>query len=90
VLFVDFAASSLNFELRYWVDVMKNNAAQIGSDLRHMIAGTFAESGIVIAFPQQDVHLDASRPLPVEMVQGRAQPGDGDRLGTGAAAKPAP
>jgi potassium-dependent mechanosensitive channel len=74
VLFADFGASTLNFELRYWVDVMKNNAAQIGSDLRHMIAGGFAENGIVIAFPQQDVHLDASRPLQVEMVQPQAQP----------------
>jgi small-conductance mechanosensitive channel len=56
------------------VDVMKNNAAQIGSDLRHMIAGAFAESGIVMAFPQRDVHLDASRPLPVQVVQPEAQP----------------
>lgn len=74
VLFVDFGDSALNFEVRYWVDVMKNNAAQIGSDLRHMIAGAFAESGIVMAFPQRDVHLDASRPLPVQVVQPEAQP----------------
>ncbi len=68
IFFVDFGASTLNFELRCWVDVLKHNAAQIGSDLRHMIAGAFAENGIVIAFPQQDVHLDAARPLPVQVV----------------------
>jgi potassium-dependent mechanosensitive channel len=73
VLFTEFGESALNFELRYWVDVMKNNAAQIGSDLRHMINGTFNENGIVIAFPQQDVHLDATRPLPVQMVDPQAQ-----------------
>jgi len=74
VLFVDFGESALNFEVRYWVDVMKNNAAQIGSDLRHMVASAFAESGIVMAFPQRDVHLDASRPFPVQVVQPEAQP----------------
>ena len=67
VLFVDFGASALNFELRYWVDVVKSNAAQVGSDLRHMIAGACTENSIVMAFPQQDVHLDSSRPLRIEL-----------------------
>jgi potassium efflux system protein len=68
VLFMDFADSALTFELRYWVDVLAHNAAQIASDLRHMIAGTFAEHGIAIAFPQRDVHLDTTRPLQVQIV----------------------
>ncbi len=68
VLFTDFGDSALTFELRYWVDVIRANAAQVASDLRHMIAGAFAENGIVIAFPQRDLHLDAMRPLPVEIV----------------------
>jgi small-conductance mechanosensitive channel len=68
VLFTDFGESSLTFELRYWVDVLKANAAQVGSDLRQMIAGSFAENGIVIAFPQRDVRLEAIRPLPVEIM----------------------
>ena len=68
VLFTNFADSSLAFELRYWVDVLRHSAAQIGSDLRHMIAGSFAEQGISIAFPQQDVHLDTPKPLQVQMV----------------------
>jgi potassium-dependent mechanosensitive channel len=73
VFFTDFGESALTFELRYWVDVIKANAAQVGSDLRQMIAGTFAENGIVIAFPQRDLHLDMARPLPVEIVTGRGQ-----------------
>ena len=33
-----------------------------------MIAGALAEQGIVIAFPQRDLHLHADRPIPVELV----------------------
>jgi len=50
------------------VDVLNHNAAQIGSDLRHMIAGTFEESGIVMAFPQRDIHMDSSHPLRVQIL----------------------
>jgi small-conductance mechanosensitive channel len=67
-LFTDFGESTLNFEMRYWVDVLKGNSAQVGSDLRQMIAGAFADNGIVIAFPQQDLHLDTTRPLTIEIV----------------------
>lgn len=68
VLFTNFGESALNFELRFWVDVVKANAAQVSSDLRQMIAGTFAEHMIVIAFPQRDLHLDVVRPLQVQVV----------------------
>jgi potassium efflux system protein len=74
VLFTDFADSALTFELRYWVDVVRHNAAQVASDLRHMIAGTFAEHGITIAFPQRDVHLDTTKPLQVQVVPPPAVP----------------
>ena len=33
-----------------------------------MIAVTFAENGIIIAFPQRDLHLNTARPLAVEIV----------------------
>ena len=67
-LFTDFGDSALTFELRFWVDVIGANSAQVGSDLRQMIAGAFAENGIVISFPQRDIHLDTTRPVPVEIV----------------------
>jgi small-conductance mechanosensitive channel len=67
VVFSDFADSALTFELRYWVDVVRHNASQVASDLRHMIAGSFAEHGLSIAFPQRDVHLDTTRPLQIQM-----------------------
>ena len=68
VLFTDFGDSALTFELRYWLDVHQHNNAQVASDVRHMIAVTFAENGIAIAFPQRDVHLDSAKPLLVQMV----------------------
>ena len=68
ILFVDFGESALMFEVRFWVDVIKANAAQVSSDLRQMIAISLAEQGIIIAFPQREVHLDASRPVPVQVV----------------------
>lgn len=74
VLFTDFGESALTFELRYWVDVIKANAALLGSDMRQMIAGAFAEHGIVIAFPQRDLHLSAAHPIPVAVVPAAAQP----------------
>jgi small-conductance mechanosensitive channel len=74
VIFADFGESVLSFELRYWVDVLKSNAAQIGSDLRHMIAGAFAENGIVMSFPQRDVHLLPDHPLQVQLIRREAPP----------------
>lgn len=68
VFFQEFGDNALTFEMRYWLDVVQQNSAQIGSDLRHMIAGTFAEHGIVMAFPQRDLHLDAARPLQIQIV----------------------
>jgi small-conductance mechanosensitive channel len=68
VLFTEFGDSTLTFELRFWVDVTRANAAQVSSDLRMMIAGAFAEHGVVIDFPQRDIHLHAARPIQVELV----------------------
>lgn len=68
MLLTEFGESTLNFELRFWVDVSKANSAQVSSDLRLMIAGALAEEGISIDFPQRDIHLHAKRPLEVQVV----------------------
>jgi len=73
-LFTNFADSALTFELRFWVDVIRANSAQVASDLRLMIAGAFQENGLVIAFPQRDLHLDAAHPLPIEIVAAPRRP----------------
>ncbi|WP_205757936.1 mechanosensitive ion channel domain-containing protein [Lutibacter sp. HS1-25] len=56
VLFVNFADSTLNFELRVWA---KNalDAMQVESDLRKEIDRRFREEKIEIAFPQRDLHI---------------------------------
>lgn len=40
----------------------------IESDVRFRIDGLFREAGIVIAFPQRDVHLDTTRPLELKIL----------------------
>jgi potassium efflux system protein len=75
VIFEDFGADGLAFTLEFWIDFGKGaDSRLIGSDLRFMTEKALAEAGIGIPFPQRDVHLDASRPLPVEVVGGAAAP----------------
>ncbi len=68
VLFTAFGESALIFELRFWMDVTKANAANVCSDLRLMLAASLAERGIVIARPQRDLHLHAKGPIEVSVV----------------------
>ncbi|HOI10771.1 MAG TPA: mechanosensitive ion channel [Myxococcota bacterium] len=57
VLLTDFGASSVNFEISVWT---KNPwaARRMLSDLNQAIWWGLKDAGIVIAFPQLDVHLD--------------------------------
>lgn len=65
VLFEDFGDSALLFSAYFWVQVSPSFDYRIvASDYRHMLDRRFAEAGIVIAFPQLDVHLDGARPAP--------------------------
>jgi len=68
VLFVEFGASALDFTLHYWLDLAHSTGRVVASDLRSMILAAFDAAGIVIAFPQRDVHLDASQPIAVRVV----------------------
>ena len=56
VLFRDFGASSLDFELRCFTDDVIYRLV-IGSDLRYEIDQKFRETGIEIPFPQRVVHM---------------------------------
>ncbi|AOE49828.1 mechanosensitive ion channel family protein [Kangiella sediminilitoris] len=58
VIFEDFADSSLLFELWFWAKVgAVRELRTIRSDIRFKINKEFQEAGIVIAFPQRDLHF---------------------------------
>ncbi len=59
VLFDNFGDSSLEFELNLWIhSTAERGLRMIRSDLRFRIDALFQEHGVVISFPQRDVHLD--------------------------------
>lgn len=70
VLFNSFGDSALVFEVNFWTrpdSVLERLETE--SELRFVIDRLFREAGIVIAFPQQDVHLDTTHPLEVRVTQ---------------------
>ncbi len=69
LLFTDFGDNSLQFEVHFWIVVKRMfDRRQIESDLRYQVDSLFREAGIVIAFPQRDVHLDSHKPIEVRVV----------------------
>jgi potassium efflux system protein len=75
-LFTGFGDSALNFELRVWTDRYDSWVA-VQSDLYLALHKALSAAGIVIPFPQRDVHIDSAAPLPVRVVET-----DGRRSGT--------
>jgi small-conductance mechanosensitive channel len=68
VLFQEFADSSLVFEVHFWIHMKRMmDGARIRSEVRVDIDDAFREAGIVIAFPQRDVHIDMSSPIEVNL-----------------------
>jgi small-conductance mechanosensitive channel len=68
VIFNNFGDNALEFELHFWVSVRTlMERRQIESDIRFNIEHLFREAGIVIAFPQRDVHLTTEQPIRVQM-----------------------
>ncbi|MEP0201303.1 MAG: mechanosensitive ion channel domain-containing protein [Halioglobus sp.] len=61
VVFEDFGDSALIFELLVWVNFQADRPLRmVRSDLRFAIDKLFSENGIVISFPQRDIHVDGS------------------------------
>jgi small-conductance mechanosensitive channel len=70
VLFNDFGDNSLIFDLYFWISMNRiMDRRIIESDIRFRIDELFREAGIVIAFPQRDVHLDVQKPLEFRIVK---------------------
>ncbi len=68
VVFEDFGDSALVFDAFFWAEVGGERELRvIRSEIRMRITELFEQEGIVIAFPQRDVHLDTSRPLEIQL-----------------------
>jgi potassium efflux system protein len=66
VIFDKFGDNALSLKLRCFVGSMENRIRTI-SELHQAINSKFNAAGLVVAFPQQDVHLDTSRPLDIRI-----------------------
>ena len=70
IVFEDFGDNSLVFDAYFWCDVAGEKLLrEIRSDIRFRICDLFAENGIVVAFPQRDVHLDSKEPLEIRITK---------------------
>ena len=59
VIFDDFGDNSLIFELNVWVYATAERSLRvIRSDLRYRLDALFRDHGVVVAFPQRDMHVD--------------------------------
>lgn len=75
VSFTGFQDSALGFDLLVWTDQPAKNMPII-SDLNFAVDRAFREKGITIPFPQQDLHVRSSIPLPFgdSLKEGKGQP----------------
>jgi small-conductance mechanosensitive channel len=70
VLFNDFGDNALIFDIYFWVSMNRIMERRIiESDVRFQIDALFREAGIVIAFPQMDVHFDADASLTLQLAE---------------------
>lgn len=70
ILFSDFGDNALQFQIYFWIRMEHlMDLHRIKSDLRKSIDQAFNETGIVIAFPQRDIHFDQDAPLQVNLVR---------------------
>lgn len=76
VLFSEFGDNALVFEVFFWINV--NRVIQrrmIESRVRFRIDTLFQKAGIVIAFPQRDVHFYAHDPVSVKLIKDNGEDG---------------
>ena len=79
VVLDDFADSAIIFEAYFWSDVGgERELRQIRSAVRFRMDELFNENGIVIAFPQQDVHVSNAAPLEIRLLDAKSDSSGAD------------
>jgi small-conductance mechanosensitive channel len=69
VIFDEFGDNTLVFDVYFWTEARTEmQVRRLRSDIRFRIDALFREAGLVIAFPQRDVHLDTLKPLEVRLI----------------------
>lgn len=70
VLLDDFGPDALLVSLNFWLELRQEvDRFLVQSDLRFMIAEALPDAGILIAYPQRDLHIDTSRPLEIQLMR---------------------
>jgi potassium efflux system protein len=73
VIFENFGDNALMFRAFFWLTLFLGRDNRIVcSDLRHRISEALEQAGIVVAFPQRDVHLDTKGPIEVKVLRGES------------------
>ncbi|MGZ8159291.1 MAG: mechanosensitive ion channel domain-containing protein [Methylobacter sp.] len=77
VLFEDFGESALIFTVYYWLDLARvADRMVVASEIRVSLNRRLNEAGIIIAYPQRDVHLHSVQPLEVAIANPVASESD--------------
>lgn len=75
VIFEDFGDNALVFDAFFWCNAGgEKELRAIRSEIRYRISELFEKEGIVIAYPQRDVHLDTLKPLEIRLHNGEPIP----------------
>ena len=74
----EFGDSTVNIELRVWIDDPRNGIANVKDAVLLAVWDSFHANGIEIAFPQRDLHLKSA--VPLKILKDNAQPVAKDSL----------
>lgn len=73
VVLEDYGDNAVIFESHFWCEVGgERELRRIRSAIRFRLDELFTENGIVIAFPQRDIHLDTPAPIRVQVLDNDA------------------
>jgi small-conductance mechanosensitive channel len=70
IIFEDFGDSALVFDAYFWSEIqVERDQRVLRSQVRFRIDELFSENGIVISFPQRDLHMSTASPLEIRLLE---------------------